>query len=544
MTITSIPVYDPVHADVVSWTIDRNDLNEYGIFIFRLRNGEVHYKFHNIEFSAPILINTALFDETQGHVLPFFYQSADNEYILQIDGFDYLWKKISPPFEGQDRYHLRYAAVDREPGKFIFLEDLCPIQSCDITELYGFQRDHLENLNGFWHSNWSASYMVWDEKRNVVMKYGIGETSDTGWTSKVDASMREWDGKTWTLRLDIPNPLPPKENIRMVYDEARGVTILFDPDKGETWEYNGFCWKNKTPSAGQVYREDRYPLGPYIYRIPEIIYDTCLNRTVLFISAYDEDYALPQRKEIWFYKDDATTQTYSRRNVMEEGCEMRQWGEAGVDCSFTSSTSWSRIIVVKTEDGTAPMIGDLPTSGIWSADVLWEIKTDRPPDPEAAESTGTLISISYTPEMTDRITTDASSLKLYVARPDIPVGVPISDTLQNNMRTFDKWHSPPTLDHEPLPGEYGVYHDIQDRRFLLRITMEEPFYGSPSGLPREDGEPASLCYAIGTETPDILRMLKNAILDKHTYTKEEKSLMDQNADAAVNAADVVKILNF
>ena len=73
--------------------------------------------------------------------------------------------------------------------------------------------------------------------------------------------------------------------------------------------------------------------------------------------------------------------------------------------------------------------------------------------------------------------------------------------------------------------------------------MEKPFYGSPSGLPREDGEPASLCFAIGKESPDILRMLKNAILGNHTYTKEEKSLMDQNADAAVNAADVVKILD-
>ena len=313
-------------------------------------------------------------------------------------------------------------------------------------------------------------------------------------------------------------------------------------------EYDGIKWRDKTKLYGsEIFKNAQYESGHDIYGFyqPFLVYDSNHNRIILFILRYKLWYfdGNFQQQEMWALEDDATTQTYSRRNVMEEGCEPRTWGETGVDCFFTSSTSWSRIIVVKTEDGTAPMIGDLPTSGIWSADVLWEIKTDRPPDPEAAETTGTLVSISYTPEMTDRITTEASSLKLYVARPDIPVGVPISDTLRNNMRTFEKWHSTPALDHEPLPGEYGVYNDIQNRRFLLRITMEEPFYGSPSGLPREDSKPASLCYAIGTKNPDILRMLKNAILEKHTYNKEEKSIMDQNSDGSLNAADVVKMLN-
>ena len=501
--------------------------HDRSISLFHLDNDYWISKTINVDYYPCVPVDSSmLFNEPLGiGGVPFI--SYKYMQILKI-------KNINNELKSRTRcHHVLYAVNCLYPGLFFITYNTS--ESITGSQCYSanshalfFDGEKMHNYDHLWDSDWTASPMVWDERRNVVVKYGVGDfgtnyfdyfdgPSDCG-----DARLREWDGTTWTLRLDVPEPHPPKRMQRMVYDEARGVIILLHIF-AETWEYDGHRWKNLTQQVG-------YPgtLGDR----PQLIYNTAYNRVTLLT-----------KQAMWALEDDATTQTYSRRNVMEEGCEMRQWGETGVDCSFTSSTSWSRIIVVKTEDGTAPMIGDLPTSGIWSTDVLWEIKTNRPPDPVAAESTGTLVSISYTPEMTDRITTDAANLKLYVARPDIPVGVPISDTLRNNMRTFEKWHSTPALDHEPLPGEYGVYNDIQNRRFLLRITMEEPFYGSPSGLPREDGEPASLCYAIGTESPDILRMLKNAILDKHTYTKEEKSLMDQNADASVNAADVVKILN-
>jgi len=229
---------------------------------------------------------------------------------------------------------------------------------------------------------------------------------------------------------------------------------------------------------------------------------------------------------------------------MQEGCEMRDWGETGVDCAFTSSTKWSRIIVVKTEDGTSPDFArDHPTSGILSATMLWEIKTDRPPEPIPAQTTGTLVSISYPTDLVDRLTLSTDTLRLCVSRPAEPIGVPIADTEKNSDRAFFPWRILQQIDHPPLPGEFGIYHDTDGRRFLFRTTMREPFQGSPSGPPRMDGKPASLCYTIITTAPDPGSLIKDTLLGCRNPSSKERPLLDQNADGIIDIADLVTLLS-
>jgi hypothetical protein len=207
----------------------------------------------------------------------------------------------------------------------------------------------------------------------------------------------------------------------MVYNEAKGYVILYTELElydyyikehyfRHTWKYDGKTW--------EVIDISEVSKGSCL--APKIVYDTAHNRTVLFRFPTNVWGSPPPPTELWYLEDDTTTQTYSRRNVMEEGCEMRDWGETRADCSFTSST-WSRIIVVKTEDGTAPDFAlDNPSSGVLAASVLWEIKTERPPDIFAAETTSTLISISYLQELIGRMTLSSDTLRLCVSRPVNP----------------------------------------------------------------------------------------------------------------------------
>jgi hypothetical protein len=473
---------------------------------------------YNINYSA-------LFDGRLGSVVNLLYLPVKYFEIIKENSF-----VIS--------YYPTYGTVFLSPGQFLvtyniresFTGIICyPAESHALF----FDGKNMVNYDHLWDSDWSASPMVWDERRNVVVKYGVGDfgtSFDEMWdrgSDCGDAHMREWDGTTWTLRLDVPEPQPFNRMQRMVYDEARGIVVLVSI-LGETWEYDGKIWTNLTEDVGEI---------SMWYR-PQVVYDTARNRVVLMTS--DWFFLKPQ---MWALEDDATTQTYSRRNVMEEGCEMRDWGETGVDCSFTSSTTWSRIIVVKTEDASAPDFAlDNPSSGVLASTMLWEIKTERPPDIFAAETTSTLISISYPQELIDRMTLSSDTLRLCVSRPDIPIGVPISDTVENSARKFHPWKILPQINHYPAPGESGVFHDKENHSFIFRATMEAPFLGSPSGAPRTDKKSTSLCYTIITTNPDYFLIIRDVLLGMRKSTEAEKNLLDKNADGRIDISDLLNII--
>ncbi len=87
-----------------------------------------------------------------------------------------------------------------------------------------------------------AHGMVYDERAGVVLLY-------SGAAAHRDAplsDMWQWDGSRWTeIRLTGPTPGYRYQPV-MVYDRARGTTILYGGIQGsadDTWEWNGRQWK-------------------------------------------------------------------------------------------------------------------------------------------------------------------------------------------------------------------------------------------------------------------------------------------------------------
>src|SRR5262249_7624522 len=84
--------------------------------------------------------------------------------------------------------------------------------------------------------------MAYDSGRGVTVLFGGYYYNGTEYEY---GDTWEWDGITWTLR-STSGP-PPRHYHAMVYDSARGVSVLFggnrsNVDQGDTWEWNGSTW--------------------------------------------------------------------------------------------------------------------------------------------------------------------------------------------------------------------------------------------------------------------------------------------------------------
>ncbi len=87
------------------------------------------------------------------------------------------------------------------------------------------------------------SAMVYDVARGVTVLFGGQITQYEG---GVSGETWEWNGNSWTQRV-VGGP-SPRSGHAMAYDSVRGVTVLFGGDtgdnpfaNGETWEWNGTC---------------------------------------------------------------------------------------------------------------------------------------------------------------------------------------------------------------------------------------------------------------------------------------------------------------
>jgi len=96
------------------------------------------------------------------------------------------------------------------------------------------------------------SPLAFDSRRGKVVLFSVGgPVFGNGETW-------EWDGSSWELVTpDDPehdgNP-SPRVNHALAYDAARGVTVLFGGSNGgtannETWEWDGVSWARKTPAG-------------------------------------------------------------------------------------------------------------------------------------------------------------------------------------------------------------------------------------------------------------------------------------------------------
>jgi hypothetical protein len=120
--------------------------------------------------------------------------------------------------------------------------------------------------------------MVYDSARGVTVLYSGGGGTGNRYTA-------EWDGTSWR-RVSVNNP--PVENlIAMAYDSTRGVTVLFGGYQrstgysGETWEWDGTLWTQVATT------------GPSARGYHAMVYDSARDRIVMFggrgISGYLAD---------------------------------------------------------------------------------------------------------------------------------------------------------------------------------------------------------------------------------------------------------------
>jgi len=125
----------------------------------------------------------------------------------------------------------------------------------------------------------SARYshgMVYDSARGVTVLFGgaaisVGNQSDT-W---------EWNGQSWTQRVPAQSP-SPRRQFAMAYDAARNVTVVFGgiPSVsgllGDTWTWDGSNWSQQSPATSPSPRFDS-----------AMAYDAAIGKVVLF-GGFDE----------------------------------------------------------------------------------------------------------------------------------------------------------------------------------------------------------------------------------------------------------------
>jgi hypothetical protein len=101
-----------------------------------------------------------------------------------------------------------------------------------------------------WHA------LAYDAARAVTVQFG-GQTS-----TQLDETW-EWNGTAWQWRHPLQSP-PPRQEHALAYDAARGVIVLFGGfpantptlSFGDTWEYDGVTWRDRTPATGPWPRHD------------------------------------------------------------------------------------------------------------------------------------------------------------------------------------------------------------------------------------------------------------------------------------------------
>jgi len=165
----------------------------------------------------------------------------------------------------------------------------------------------------------------------------------------------EFDGVAWTQSSPTTSP-PPREDMVMTYDPGLNRTVLFggyDPDTdtlfGDTWEYNGITWRQRTIAAGPTPR----------FRAAGI-YDSTRKRTVMYGGFDGTDIPL----ETWEYVGGAWNQ------VAGGGSTLATEMYAGYDSQrrkFVTFGGVGSLFSTETWEFTGANTGSLGTFGIGCA---------------------------------------------------------------------------------------------------------------------------------------------------------------------------------
>lgn len=120
--------------------------------------------------------------------------------------------------------------------------------------------------------------MAYDSVRERVVLVGgfpIGETC-----TNYFGDTWGWDGAGWTLLADADAGPGPRGDCGLAFDEARGVLVLYGGFRlcagqlGDTWEFDGTTWTNRTPAPGPPAPPPSYWTAMY--------YNSDLHRVELF----------------------------------------------------------------------------------------------------------------------------------------------------------------------------------------------------------------------------------------------------------------------
>jgi hypothetical protein len=118
--------------------------------------------------------------------------------------------------------------------------------------------------------------LAYDSARERLVLFG-----GSNWQGREQDWTWEWDGRQWTQRFPLVRP-PARYGGRMVYDEARGVVVLFGGAAqlnqvryADTWEWNGSTWTQRSFASSPGPRMDH-----------GLAYDRARSRVVLH-GGYD-----------------------------------------------------------------------------------------------------------------------------------------------------------------------------------------------------------------------------------------------------------------
>jgi hypothetical protein len=133
--------------------------------------------------------------------------------------------------------------------------------------------------------------MVYDAARGVTVLFGGIDSSN-----QLLGETWEWDGMAWTQRA-VVGP-SPRAGHAMAYDSSRGVTVLFGgTSNADTWEWDGTAWTQRLVS------------GPSARYGHMMAYDSARGATVLLggTSAYIYN------SDIWEWRATSDGGTWTRR---------------------------------------------------------------------------------------------------------------------------------------------------------------------------------------------------------------------------------------
>ena len=199
------------------------------------------------------------------------FGGEDSSYRKVADPWEYdgeLWVPAAAPPAGLDARLGHAMAFDEARGRMVLFGG--------TTDTVGLQNDTWEYDGSAWMPRPGAPpgltprehhAMAYDAARRVTVLFGGHDSTN----ADVNDTW-EYDGSAWVAGPAAPPGLTPRTGHAMVYDRARGVTVLYGGGVGLTWEYDGTAWsQSPAPQLDPSRRSDH-----------GMAYDGRTGRVVLF----------------------------------------------------------------------------------------------------------------------------------------------------------------------------------------------------------------------------------------------------------------------